>query len=199
MSNKAKWRNFSEEEIRQIVKDSFSVREVAKKLGYSQEGGGSMASIKRMFQELNLDTSHFKGQGWNRDNYQYETFERNTPKKRGKSLNALVNLRGQKCEICGSTTWLGKPINLEVHHIDGDRTNNSLDNLQLLCPNCHSYTSNFRKSKKIIKISDEDFVEVLRNSKNIGQALTTLGLNSTSGNYVRARNLIEKYKIENLI
>ena len=65
------------------------------------------------------------------------------------------------------TTWLGKPINLEVHHIDGVRTNNSLENLQLLCPNCHSYTDNFRRPKKESKISEEDFAEALKNNKSI--------------------------------
>ena len=49
-----------------------------------------------------------------------------------------------KCECCGLTTWLGKPIPLELHHKDGDRTNNSLDNFQLLCPNCHAFTDSYR-------------------------------------------------------
>lgn len=53
-----------------------------------------------------------------------------------------------KCEVCGNTEWLGKPIPLELHHIDGDSRNNSLENLMLLCPNCHSQTDNF-KSKNI--------------------------------------------------
>ena len=54
----------------------------------------------------------------------------------------------RKCECCNNTEWLGKPIVLELHHIDGNRSNNNLDNLQLLCPNCHAMTDNF-KSKNI--------------------------------------------------
>ncbi len=61
MSNKARWRNFSEEEIRKIVSESISIREVAKKLGYAPDGGGTAKSLKAMFVELNIDTSHFKG------------------------------------------------------------------------------------------------------------------------------------------
>lgn len=53
-----------------------------------------------------------------------------------------------RCECCGLTEWLGKPIKLELHHINGNHSNNKLENLQLLCPNCHSYTDNF-KSKNI--------------------------------------------------
>lgn len=47
MSNKAKWRNFSREELLEIVKSSYSNREVARKLGYAVDGGGTMASLKK--------------------------------------------------------------------------------------------------------------------------------------------------------
>lgn len=62
-----------------------------------------------------------------------------------KSLKkALYTLRGAACELCG---WdkvhpLTGNIPVEVHHIDGDATNNKYSNLQLLCPNCHSLTPN---------------------------------------------------------
>jgi 5-methylcytosine-specific restriction endonuclease McrA len=48
------------------------------------------------------------------------------------------------CELCNTSEWLGSPITLEVHHIDGDNKNNELTNLQILCPNCHSQTDNYR-------------------------------------------------------
>ena len=48
-----------------------------------------------------------------------------------------------KCEICGASEWMGKPLALQVHHKDGDHTNNELENLQILCPNCHSQTDNY--------------------------------------------------------
>lgn len=49
-----------------------------------------------------------------------------------------------KCESCGKTTWLGNPIPLELHHKDGNRNNNDLENYELLCPNCHALTDNYR-------------------------------------------------------
>ena len=55
----------------------------------------------------------------------------------------LIRERGHRCEDCGVVEWKGQPIVLEMHHIDGDRENNAKENLQLLCPNCHSTTSNF--------------------------------------------------------
>lgn len=54
----------------------------------------------------------------------------------------------EKCECCGLTIWQNVKIPLELHHIDGDKSNNKLENLQLLCPNCHALTNNF-KSKNI--------------------------------------------------
>lgn len=67
-------------------------------------------------------------------------------------------LKEHKCECCGLTEWLGKPIKLELHHINGDHTDNRLENLQLLCPNCHSYTDNYRG--KNIKSAQEETSEV---------------------------------------
>ena len=49
-----------------------------------------------------------------------------------------------RCECCGLTEWLNRPIPLELHHIDGDRTNNTLENYMLLCPNCHAFTDSYR-------------------------------------------------------
>ena len=144
MPKQPKWRSFSNEELKKIISESYSDREVALKLGYAVNGGGTMASIHKMYEQIEADTSHFKGQGWNKDNYNYDAFSINSYKKNGKSTRqALIHLRGLKCENCGIAEWLGQPINLEVHHINGDRTDNRLENLQLLCPNCHSYTYNF--------------------------------------------------------
>lgn len=59
-------------------------------------------------------------------------------------------IKEHKCECCGLTTWLNQPIPLEVHHKDGDRSNNTLENFELLCPNCHAFTDSYRgkNSKK---------------------------------------------------
>jgi len=51
-------------------------------------------------------------------------------------------IKEHKCENCNLTKWNGEKIPLELHHIDGDRYNNVLSNIQILCPNCHSQTDN---------------------------------------------------------
>lgn len=52
-----------------------------------------------------------------------------------------------KCEKCGLTEWLGGDLPIELHHINGDKEDNNLSNLQILCPNCHSLTDNYRWKK----------------------------------------------------
>ena len=49
-----------------------------------------------------------------------------------------------KCSICNIEEWNGKKINMELDHIDGNRTNHKLENLRMLCPNCHSQTETYR-------------------------------------------------------
>jgi len=53
-------------------------------------------------------------------------------------------LKSNKCKICGISEWNQNKISCELHHKDGNKYNHSLDNLQILCPNCHSQTDNFR-------------------------------------------------------
>lgn len=80
-----------------------------------------------------------------------------------------------ECESCELTEWLGQQIPLELHHVDGDRANNALGNLSLLCPNCHALTDNYRaKNIKNLSARMETFaVEPLKfgetlSSKTIG-------------------------------
>lgn len=60
-----------------------------------------------------------------------------------------------KCERCGLSEWLGGEIPLELHHINGDKDDNELSNLQILCPNCHALTPNYRWRKKNSRVHDQ--------------------------------------------
>lgn len=110
----------------------------------------------------------------------------------------LIRKRGNKCECCGLTKWLGSPIKLEIHHLDGNRKNDNEDNLQILCPNCHSYTDNHSKNLFKHTITDEELIELLKQSPNIHQALINANLSTAGANYDRARRLVIENNIEHL-
>jgi 5-methylcytosine-specific restriction endonuclease McrA len=75
---------------------------------------------------------------------QYQTFKL---KKR------LVNegLKDNSCEVCGIKDWNNTKLNMELDHIDGDRTNHNIDNLRMICPNCHSQTDTYRSKNRVPK------------------------------------------------
>ena len=79
---------------------------------------------------------------WSLEEYLQNSANVQSNKIRHKLLDE--GIKEHRCECCGLTTWLDKPIPLELHHIDGDRTNNTLENFQLLCPNCHAFTDSYR-------------------------------------------------------
>lgn len=198
--SQAKWRNFTKEQLEEIIKNSESYREVAIKLGYAPDSGSGVKATKEMIQYYNFNIEHFTGQGWNRNNFDYTRFKYGSVIKVSQALDAIVALRGRRCECCKLERWNDDLIPLEIHHIDGDKLNNVLENLQVLCPNCHAQTDNWRgkninhKEKKTI--SEEDFVKALEDSTSIRQALLKLGLSGCGGNYTRAYELITKYEIK---
>lgn len=152
MSTQARWRQYSKEELQNIVSNVKSFRELAHQLGYQRDGGGTIRSLHNMVEELELDTSHFTGMGWTSKNPDLTAFTTDSNKKNGSNLlKSLINIRGyRKCENCGITEWLGVPVFLQVHHINGEHSDNRLENLMMICPNCHALTNTYciRKSKR---------------------------------------------------
>lgn len=198
----AKWKQFSEEEFETIIMESQSWAQAAEKMGYSSQSGSAIATLKSVCQERGIDSSHMLGQAHNKNNFDYSRFRKDNAIKPEHMKQAIIHLRGHRCELCLNTEWQNLPIPLEVHHLDGEHLNNELENLQLLCPNCHALTENWR-GKNINKtnketISEEKFVEALQNNKSVRQALISLGLTGAGGNYDRAYDLINKYDIKHL-
>lgn len=70
--------------------------------------------------------------------------EHNLPIGKSAIRGYLLLTREHKCARCKLSEWLNKSITLEAHHIDGNHNNNEEQNLELLCPNCHSITDNYK-------------------------------------------------------
>lgn len=118
---------------------------------------------------------------------------------KGPHKKILIQERGHKCERCNNSHWLDEIITLELEHIDGDRLNNTRENLLLLCPNCHSLTITWRgrnANKEREFISDEILLEMLIEKEfNIRQSLKQLGLTPKAGNYNRCYDLITNHRL----
>lgn len=181
---KPKWSNFSDEELAQFVAESHNFVDLLTKLGYNPYSGSARLSIKKMLLDKQLDYSHFTG----------NTVKQNELLSSSVYLKKrLYELRGYKCESCGLTQWLDQSIPLELHHKDGNRNNNDLNNLILLCPNCHALTDNYRgKNHKNQTVSDDEFLQALLHSSSINEACIKVGLCSNQSSYNRAHKLLKK-------
>jgi hypothetical protein len=82
------------------------------------------------------------------------------PRSRSHLKNRLIEagLLEPVCAVCGIDSWLGAPLSLALHHVNGDGADNRLQNLQLLCPNCHSQTENFagRNRRRLRLVEDRE-------------------------------------------
>lgn len=160
---------YHKDNLEQIVRESYSFAEVLRKIGL-RDVGSNFKTIKKYIGEYNIDTSHFRGQTWNKgmgytDYAAYNKLENilkeNTNFQSDVLKYRLVKegLKQWKCEKCGNEgIWEGQKLVLELHHINGNHYDNRLENLQILCPNCHSQTDNFRNryKTKVVKPKKRD-------------------------------------------
>lgn len=152
-------KKYTDQDFINAVKRSNGIRETLSKLGL-QPTGGNYKTFHNCAERLNLDTSHFAGQGWRkgskvpviRGRLLEEILVPNSPHKSTHSLKLrLIRERifKERCYECGLTEWNNQKIPLELEHINGVNNDNRLENLTLLCPNCHALTSTYRgKNKK---------------------------------------------------
>ena len=122
--------------------------------------------------------------------------------KFGRLKKRVVLEQNGKCNKCGLNEWLGEKLVLELEHKDGNHNNDSRENLECLCPNCHSLTTTWRGRNKFnklergVKVTDEDIIKELQKSKNIRQCLINLKLSPKGGNYKRINKVI---KMSNMV
>ena len=98
-----------------------------------------------------------------------------------------------KCNKCGIDQWQGETIVLDLDHINGNNTDNRLENLRYLCPNCHSQTDTYKGRNKNTgkkKVSDAELLTAWEKCSTIRQSLIEVGLAPKGGNYERLKRLI---------
>lgn len=139
----------SDDDFRAIVASSNTYSDCLRKLNLSTDGGGSRTALKRRIQELDCDVSHFIGCYPSQSSHTYTLeeilVENSTYTNREQLKRRLVRagLLEYKCSCCGLVSWIHGPLSLHLEHINGVNNDNRLENLTLLCPNCHSQTPTY--------------------------------------------------------
>lgn len=158
-------RKYTKEFLLPIVKESYSYTELLRRLGLKVNGGNHRTITIRL-KEYEIDTSHFTGQLWNKGKTQDSDarVKNNTLKIRmphnlvfckrsgfgtSRLYKRLLELGWEdRCSECKINEWMGKSLRLHVDHKNGDHSDNRLENLRFLCPNCHQQTDTWGAKNK---------------------------------------------------
>lgn len=158
-----KQRSWTDEQLVIAVANSRSIRAVINELGLLP-AGGNYVQVKARIEALGIDILHFTGKRWNQGTM-YHT------KSRPVLTSLLVKgsvvqsyklkkrlyeegVKDQKCELCGwCETSIDGRIPLELDHINGEHSDNRIENLRVLCPNCHSLQPTHRGKNKRVALA----------------------------------------------
>lgn len=172
---KVDWKN--KELLVQLIKESTTQSDVLRKMNISLKSG-NYQTLLRYVNKYNIDISHLDGKAARilklrnfvkTNRVSNEDFFIKGEKRTGHNIkNRLINenLKEHKCEECGCLPeWNGKPLSLQLDHINGDNCDNRLENLRFLCPNCHSQTTTF-SGKNTKKHNKDKYFDIVAFEKD---------------------------------
>jgi hypothetical protein len=151
--------NVSDEKIREIINSSGSITEILDRLGLSNIGGNYL-TLKSRIKSLGINygdlprgkRNDVSSKVLSEKESMSQVFIKDSNSRRWakKYLKIYTHLKPYVCECGNDGHWENKKLVLQLDHIDGDNTNNLLENLRWMCPNCHSQTETFagRNNKK---------------------------------------------------
>lgn len=143
----AKVDNYSVEELTNIVNDSHTLQEVLKKIGYSSVSGANRQTVQSRLDKYNISTEHFTkgvGRGIKRNEENVFCKDSTASQKVLREWYKKGNYTEYKCSICGQEPfWNGKELTLTLDHINGNNTDDRLENLRWVCPNCDRQLDTF--------------------------------------------------------
>lgn len=169
-------RNVDKEKLQEVFNQSTSVSNVLSYFGFIPQRKDSRKLINSLILSYSIDLTKMHENLKIKLSEQCSKIDRGKPFEfvKGKFVGGSELIKHLKkiqhrmiCSECGiGEEYNNKPISLQVHHIDGDNTNNVIENLQILCPNCHSQTDSFcgKKNRKPIKYC-KCGEQILRTSK----------------------------------
>lgn len=142
--------NCTDEQLINYINNSTSLANVLN-LMRLDESGGNYRTLKKRIKNLGIDISHFTGQSWKKNKifgnkYPIEDYLCGIRQIKSNDLKYRLIKEGffeHKCSKCNLKEWMGKQIPVQLDHIDGNPENNNLDNLRILCPNCHAQTDTY--------------------------------------------------------
>lgn len=148
------WSNktYTKEELIEAWNSSISLRECLRTLKL-KPAGGNYKILKDAAEELNLTRNHMSGQAHNKGKTWKrpikpldEVLVENSPTQSNSLKKRLIHagLLKAECSSCDLSEWMGQPIPIELDHINGDSSDNRIENLRILCPNCHALTPTYR-------------------------------------------------------
>ena len=148
----------TDEEFAKIVAEANTYSDCLRALGLGTRGGSSTDILKKRIKELDLSTEHFGNPSKQHYNAKYTLDEILVENSSYTSIQTLKrrlikeNKLPYKCAYCGNTgEWNGKPLVLQLDHINGINNDHRIENLRFLCPNCHSQTQSYSGKNKANK------------------------------------------------